>query len=55
MSQLLAANDFAFIPLASLESGPRVINAASRRYATPSFFCRLDDEVVYWNVSFLSG
>jgi hypothetical protein len=24
-------------------------------HATPSFFCRLVDEVVYWNVSFLSG
>ena len=22
---------------------------------TPSFFCRLDDDVVYWNSSFLSG
>ena len=25
------------------------------RYLTPSFFCRLDDEVVYWKTSFLSG
>ena len=25
------------------------------RYATPSFFCRLVDDVVYWKVSFLSG
>jgi len=25
------------------------------RYATPSFFCRLVDDVVYWNVNFLSG
>jgi hypothetical protein len=24
-------------------------------YFTPSFFCRLDDEVVYWKISFLSG
>jgi hypothetical protein len=24
-------------------------------YRTPSFFCRLEDEVVYWNRSFLSG
>ena len=24
-------------------------------YFTPSFFCRLDDEVVYWKMSFLSG
>jgi hypothetical protein len=22
---------------------------------TPSFFCRLDDDVVYWNTSRLSG
>ena len=27
----------------------------SGRQLTPSFFCRLDDDVVYWNVSFLSG
>jgi len=27
----------------------------ARRQATPSFFWRLVDEVVYWNVSFLSG
>ncbi len=27
----------------------------SRAHATPSFFCRLVDEVVYWKVSFLSG
>jgi hypothetical protein len=26
-----------------------------RRYFTPSFFCRLVDEVVYWKISFLSG
>ena len=25
------------------------------RHATPSFFCRLDDDVVYWNTSRLSG
>ena len=24
-------------------------------YFTPSFFCRLVDDVVYWNTSFLSG
>jgi len=24
-------------------------------YFTPSFFCRLDDDVVYWKISFLSG
>ena len=24
-------------------------------YATPSFFCRLDDDVVYWNTMRLSG
>jgi hypothetical protein len=33
---------------------------ASRPYSrliqlTPSFFCRLDDDVVYWNTSRLSG
>jgi hypothetical protein len=25
------------------------------RYRTPSFFCRLEDEVVYWNTRRLSG
>jgi hypothetical protein len=25
------------------------------RQLTPSFFCRLDDDVVYWNTSRLSG
>ena len=29
--------------------------ACGRSGATPSFFCRLDDEVVYWNTSRLSG
>jgi hypothetical protein len=24
-------------------------------YFTPSFFCRLDDDVVYWKISFLFG
>ena len=28
---------------------------AGTRHATPSFFCRLDDDVVYWNTSRLSG
>ena len=26
-----------------------------KRQATPSFFCRLVDDVVYWNVTFASG
>jgi hypothetical protein len=26
-----------------------------RLYRTPSFFCRLEDEVVYWNIRRLSG
>jgi hypothetical protein len=29
--------------------------AASTGQLTPSFFCRLDDDVVYWNTSRLSG
>ena len=29
--------------------------ASAQRHFTPSFFCRLDDEVVYWKISFLSG
>ncbi len=24
-------------------------------YLTPNFFCKLDEDVVYWNSSFLSG
>src|SRR6185437_10750385 len=28
---------------------------APDHHATPSFFCRLVDEVVYWNTSFFSG
>ena len=28
---------------------------ASEDQLTPSFFCRLDDEVVYWNTRRLSG
>jgi len=27
----------------------------ARFQLTPSFFCRLDDEVVYWNTSRFSG
>jgi hypothetical protein len=38
---------------------PRIKSGAgffrSMRYATPSFFCRLVDEVVYWNTRRLSG
>ncbi len=30
------------------------IRSKSRQW-TPSFFCRLDEDVVYWNVSRLSG
>jgi hypothetical protein len=26
-----------------------------RTHATPSFFCRLVDDVVYWNTSLFSG
>jgi hypothetical protein len=29
--------------------------AARCRQLTPSFFCRLEDEVVYWNTSRFSG
>ena len=28
---------------------------ATPRQLTPSFFCRLEDEVVYWNTSRFSG
>jgi hypothetical protein len=34
---------------------PTIIMHERCRHDTPSFFCRLDDEVVYWKVSFLSG
>ena len=30
-------------------------NALALDYFTPSFFCRLEDEVVYWKTTFLSG
>ena len=36
---------------AARESGCHI----SGRQLTPSFFCRLDDEVVYWNTKRLSG
>src|SRR5690242_848865 len=34
---------------------PRLRGDDSRAHATPSFFCRLVDDVVYWNTNFLSG
>ena len=38
------------------EGVPAAAKAAKRDlYATPSFFCRLVEEVVYWNTSRLSG
>jgi hypothetical protein len=55
MSQLPAAKDVTFIQFACVALALRGNEPASHRYATPSFFCRLVDEVVYWNVSFLSG
>jgi transposase len=63
----LAANDLAFVQLASIRPWLRVNKATSPilHYTftggvggggvTPSFFCRLVDEVVYWNTSRLSG
>ena len=36
-------------------AGRAAASVRSSAHATPSFFCRLDDDVVYWNVSFLSG
>jgi hypothetical protein len=41
-------------------SGSGIRTAAVSSYfgwnqLTPSFFCRLDEEVVYWNTSRLSG
>jgi hypothetical protein len=37
----------------------RVVNRRKLQFGenqlTPSFFCRLDEEVVYWNTSRLSG
>ena len=35
------------------EGGGRL--SVGRRQETPSFFCRLVEDVVYWNRSFLSG
>ena len=39
------------------DSGPTRVLPAVRfgNQLTPSFFCRLEDEVVYWNTSRLSG
>lgn len=34
--------------------GPKAARSVRARY-TPSFFCKLVDDVVYWNSSFLSG
>jgi hypothetical protein len=41
----------------SLAGSPRFRPGIDRhaRHATPSFFCRLVDEVVYWNTMRLSG
>ena len=39
---------------ATYERPPRPVEIGCR-HLTPSFFCRLDDDVVYWNSSFLSG
>ena len=36
-------------------SAPRCRSYFGWNQLTPSFFCRLDDEVVYWNTSRLSG
>ena len=36
-------------------SSPRAIVSADAPQLTPSFFCRVDDDVVYWNSSFLPG
>ena len=33
----------------------RAGHVSKQNQLTPSFFCRLDDEVVYWNTSRLSG
>jgi hypothetical protein len=40
------------IQFAALKTMPHTV---SQPQFTPSFFCRLDDEVVYWNTSRLSG
>ena len=42
-------------PVEGVPRGFRALLRTSVAYATPSFFCRLVDEVVYWKVSFLSG
>jgi hypothetical protein len=41
------------IPLASLGTFPR--KWGRETHPTPSFLCKLVDDVVYWNTSFLSG
>jgi hypothetical protein len=48
-------------PCVNGTAAPRPAPAPSRgdrepaRYATPSFFCKLVDDVVYWKISRLSG
>src|SRR5207302_3569093 len=37
------------------ESLARLGSYSGRNQLTPSFFCRLDDDVVYWNTSRLFG
>jgi hypothetical protein len=37
---------------AAMTTGPELPGVF---YATPSFFCRFDDDVVYWNTMRLSG
>ncbi len=39
----------AIFPLESVDSDSRL------NQLTPSFFCKLEEEVVYWNTSRLSG
>jgi hypothetical protein len=56
------AADYGHFADGASEDRPRADTAAresgchiSGRQLTPSFFCRLDDEVVYWNTKRFSG
>jgi hypothetical protein len=43
------------IDIEYVDGGKRLSKSFDPRQETPSFFCRLVEDVVYWNRSFLSG
>jgi hypothetical protein len=53
MSQIRRKTPAAALPQACRSLGKPHLTDPNQ--LTPSFFCRLDDDVVYWNTSRLSG